>query len=80
MSFLAWVVEDGGMDGGEVLESVFTPARDKKDALNSLGKAMRRQGRPEALVTERPPEAMQLTADLAMSRHYCKRSPFWSKW
>jgi putative transposase len=38
---------------GEVLESFVTKARDKKAALKFLRKAMRRHGRPEAIVTDR---------------------------
>jgi putative transposase len=38
---------------GEVLESYVTKRRDKKAALNFLSKAMRKPGRPEAIVTNR---------------------------
>jgi putative transposase len=38
---------------GEVLESYVTRTRDKKAALKFLKKAMRRQGRPEAIVTDK---------------------------
>ena len=38
---------------GEVLESFVTRTRDKKAALKFLGKAMRKHGRPEAIVTDR---------------------------
>jgi len=39
--------------GGEVLESFVTKARDKKAALKFLRKAMRKHGRPKAIVTDR---------------------------
>lgn len=38
---------------GEVLESFVTKTRDKKAALKFLKKAMRRHGRPEAIVTDK---------------------------
>ena len=38
---------------GEVLESYVTKTRDKKAALKFLKKAMRRHGRPEAIVTDK---------------------------
>ncbi|GHF55385.1 hypothetical protein GCM10017056_28560 [Seohaeicola zhoushanensis] len=38
---------------GEVLESFVTKTRDKKSALKFLKKAMRKHGRPEAIVTDR---------------------------
>lgn len=38
---------------GEVLESFVTKTRDKKAALKFLKKAMRRQGQPEVIVTDR---------------------------
>jgi putative transposase len=38
---------------GEVLESFVTKTRDKKAALKFLTKAMRKHGRPEAIVTDR---------------------------
>ena len=38
---------------GEVLESFVTKTRDKKAALRFLKKAMRKHGRPEAIVTDR---------------------------
>ncbi|WP_263830917.1 IS6 family transposase [Ruegeria aquimaris] len=38
---------------GEVLESFVTKKRDKKAALKFLRKAMRKHGRPEAIVTDR---------------------------
>jgi putative transposase len=38
---------------GEVLESFVTKTRDKKAALNFLKKAMRKHGKPEAIVTDR---------------------------
>jgi putative transposase len=38
---------------GEVLEAFVTKRRDRKAALRFLGKAMKRHGRPEAIVTDR---------------------------
>ena len=38
---------------GEVLESFVTKKRDKKAALKFLRKAMRKHGRPEAIITDR---------------------------
>ncbi|GKY89874.1 hypothetical protein STA1M1_37430 [Sinisalibacter aestuarii] len=38
---------------GEVLESFVTKTRDKKAALKFLRKAMRKHGRPDAIVTDR---------------------------
>lgn len=38
---------------GEVLESIVTKRRDKRSALKFLRKAMRRYGRPKAIVTDR---------------------------
>lgn len=38
---------------GEILESFVTKTRDKKAALKFLRKAMRRHGRPEAIVTDK---------------------------
>jgi putative transposase len=38
---------------GEVLESFVTKTRDKKAALKFLKKAMRKHGKPEAIVTDR---------------------------
>jgi len=38
---------------GEVLESFVSKTRDKKAALKFLGKAMRKHGRPEVIVTDR---------------------------
>jgi putative transposase len=38
---------------GEVLESFVTKTRNKKAALNSLRKAMRRHGKPERIVTDK---------------------------
>ena len=38
---------------GEVLESYVTRSRDRKAALKFLGKAMRKHGRPEAIVTDK---------------------------
>ena len=38
---------------GEVLESFVTKTRDRKAALKFLGKAMRKHGQPEVIVTDR---------------------------
>jgi putative transposase len=38
---------------GEVLESIVAKAQDRKAALESLTKAMRRPGRPQAIVTDK---------------------------
>ncbi len=38
---------------GEVLESLVTKTRDKKAALKFLRNAIRKHGRPDALVTDR---------------------------
>jgi putative transposase len=47
----------------EVLESFVTKTRDKQAALKFLRKAMRRHGRPEAIVTDR------LRTDGAVEHH-----------
>jgi hypothetical protein len=39
---------------GEVLESFVTLTRDRKSALKSLKKSMKRHGRPETIITDRP--------------------------
>ena len=38
---------------GEVLESIFTKARDRKAAVKFLEKSMKRHGQPENIVTDR---------------------------
>ena len=59
---------------GEVLGSFVTKIRDKKAALKFLRKAMRKHGRPEGIVTDRPRSCgMTLKKMATADRHRYRR-------